>query len=83
MVYYKCKEKEKVIDLKNIYLVVKVNVDTNEMKIVSDSVFESYNFAQTLATDYNDNCFDASKWNYQVKELVLDDFKTSKDLEEE
>lgn len=69
--------------MKNVYLVVKVNVTTKEMIIVSDNVYTSKRFAEKFATDCNDNCFDSSKFNYQVKEFGVDDFQTAEDLEEQ
>jgi hypothetical protein len=69
--------------MKNVYLVVKVNVTTKEMIIVSDNVYTSRRFAEKFATDCNDNCFDSSKFNYQVKEFGVDDFQTAEDLEEQ
>lgn len=69
--------------MKNVYLVVKVNVRTNEMIIVSEDVYTSKRFAEKFAIDCNDNCFDADKFNYQVKEFGVDDFQTAEDLEEQ
>lgn len=69
--------------MKNVYLIVKINVESGEMKIVSDDVFTSKRFAEKFATDCNDNCWDADKFNYQVKEFGVDEFQTTEDLEEQ
>ncbi len=69
--------------MKNVYLIVKTNVNTKESEIVFDKVYTSGRFAHRVATDLNNNAWDADKNYYDVKILSVEEFQTTEDLEEE
>lgn len=69
--------------MKNVYLIVKTNVNTKESEIVFDKVYTSAKFAYKVAMDLNDNAWDADKNNYQVRVLGVEEFQTNEDLHEE
>ena len=69
--------------MKNVYLIVKTNVNTKESEIVFDKVYTSARFAHRVAIDLNNNAWDASTNHYEVKILNVEEFQTQEDLEEQ
>ena len=69
--------------MKNVYLIVKTNVNTKESEIVFDKVYTSARFAHQVAIDLNNNAWDADKNYYNVKILGVEVFQTAEDLHEE
>ena len=69
--------------MENVYLIVKTNVNTKEEEIVFDKVYTSGRFAHQVATDLNNNAWDADKYFYNVKILGVEEFQTTEDLHEE
>lgn len=69
--------------MKNVYLIVKTNVNTKEEEIVFDKVYTSGRMAHKVAIDLNNNAWDADKYYYDVKILGVEEFQTTEDLHEE